>query len=146
MKPVEDVLRTVPLDNPYSRLHINLMYTGRWLQEHFTQLLAPHGLTEPQFNVLRILRGQRGASMHESEVQKRMVHWVDRMAPLTAALEERRWIERAPAGLAITLQGLELLHKLDAAVETQRHEVFSSLKPEEAVLMGQLLDRIRGDR
>lgn len=147
MKPVEDILRTAPLDNPYSRLHVNLMYTGCWLQVRFTKILEPYGLDEPQFNVLRILRGQRGAAMPDAEVQKRMVHFVENFSSLTGRLEEKQWIERIPAtGLAITIKGLELLHRLDAVVETQRHEVFTALKPDEVVLMGQLLDRIRSDQ
>jgi DNA-binding MarR family transcriptional regulator len=150
MKPIEDILQMPPIEDPYLRLHVNLLYTGGWLQNRFTQLLKPYGISEPQFNVLRILRGQRGAAMSLLEVQQRMVHPDSNVSRLIDKLVEKKLVSRVPresnrrkVDLFITEQGMSLLEQMDPIVNDQRQDLLGMLKPEEAITLGRLLDRIR---
>ena len=43
-----------------SRTVINIMYTARQVEENASLVFKAHGLTPQQYNVLRILRGQKG--------------------------------------------------------------------------------------
>ena len=45
--------------NDYHRAIINLTYTVNQLGYQLMQSIKAHGLTEPQYNVLRVLRGFR---------------------------------------------------------------------------------------
>jgi len=47
--------------NEYHKGWINLTYTTKKLSYKFYQSLKEHGLTEQQYNVLRILRGVHSA-------------------------------------------------------------------------------------
>jgi MarR family transcriptional regulator, multiple gene regulator MgrA len=45
--------------NDYHKGMINIVFTFKQLSYVFLQLLKNHGLTEPQYNILRVLRGNR---------------------------------------------------------------------------------------
>ena len=56
-----------------SRTVINLMYTCRQVEEFGTSLFKEHDLTHQQYNVLRILRGQKGKPANLSTITERMI-------------------------------------------------------------------------
>ncbi len=44
--------------NEYHHLRANLLRIGAWLRQEVNTVLEPFGITQQQFNALRILRGQ----------------------------------------------------------------------------------------
>ena len=57
---IEDILKsTVPMDNS-KKIIMNIMYTQNIIAESFNEILKPFDISSEQFNVLRILRGQKG--------------------------------------------------------------------------------------
>ena len=54
-----EIRKRKPFDLPEQEAHLNLLRTGEVLAFPFEQLFAEHGLSGPQYNVLRILRGQK---------------------------------------------------------------------------------------
>lgn len=83
-------------------------------------LLKQHGLTAPQYNVLRILRGAGGAGLRCGDIGVRMIQREPDITRLLDRLERRGLTTRSRARddrravqAAITAAGLELLARLD---------------------------------
>jgi len=55
---IEQEVQQVKFKSEYQKASINLMYTVSSITHHHLQVLKKFGLTTPQFNILRILRGQ----------------------------------------------------------------------------------------
>jgi hypothetical protein len=58
MKMEEVIKSTVALDNDH-KIILNIMYTQNLINENFNELLKPFEISGEQYNVLRILRGQK---------------------------------------------------------------------------------------
>ena len=52
---------------------INMMYTSRYIEDAVMAILKPYDLTIQQYNVLRILRGQKGKPANLCTIQERMI-------------------------------------------------------------------------
>ena len=55
---LEDAIKQKKFGSEYQKLIVNLIYTGNWINEKELILFKKYGLTGPQYNVLRILKGQ----------------------------------------------------------------------------------------
>ena len=62
----------VMTSNYYTAIH-QIIRTGHWITDQISQELKEHDVTEPQFNVLRILRGRKGNPVTVVEIQEQMV-------------------------------------------------------------------------
>ena len=112
---IEDALKLSSNTDLKSKTLINLHYTSRFFEERFASLLKEFDLSVPQFNVLRILRGQKGKPASLACIQERMVdknsnttRLVDKLILKNLVLrkvcpENRRKIE-----ITITIQGQNL--------------------------------------
>ena len=70
---IEDILKsTVPMDNS-KKIILNILYTQSMIAENFNLVLKPFDISGEQYNVLRILRGQKGNPANMSMIQDRMV-------------------------------------------------------------------------
>ena len=67
-----DIKQTIPMQ-PGTRSVVNLMFTARYVEDRSSGIIKQHGLTVQQYNVLRILRGQRGTAANLSTIQERMI-------------------------------------------------------------------------
>ena len=56
--------------------------------------LKPYGISIQQFNVLRILRGQKGVAANLSTVQERMINKMSNTTRLIDKLIEKSFVER----------------------------------------------------
>jgi DNA-binding MarR family transcriptional regulator len=147
---IEEVLKsTVPMDNS-KKIILNVLYTQNVLTESFNEILKPYEISGEQYNVLRILRGQKGNPANMCVIQERMLAKTSNTTRLVDKLllkelvtrevcpENRRKIE-----VSITQKGLDVLKELDPKV-TQHEESFSNnLNAEEIILLTQLLEKYR---
>ena len=70
---IEEVIKsTVKMDNA-KKVILNIMYTQNVIQDHFNELVKPYDLSGEQYNVLRILRGQKGNPANMCVIQERML-------------------------------------------------------------------------
>jgi len=116
------------------------------------EALKPFGLSLPQFNVLRILRGQHGKAANLKTVQERMVHQssnttriVDKLVEKKLAVrcvcpENRRKIE-----MKINESGLSLLKRLDSKVEQAEGNIVRDLDEKEQKTLNTLLEKLLND-
>ena len=129
---------------------INLMYTSRIIEESVLQVIKEHDISTQQYNVLRILRGQKGVAANLSTVQERMI---DKSSNTTRLIDKliikelvKRQIcknNRRKIELFITSQGLALLASLDPITETNNKQQLQKLSEDELQTLNTLLDKLR---
>lgn len=114
-------------------------------------LLRPHGLTEPQYNVLRILRGAGRSGLTCGQIAERMLtrlpditRLLDRLAGEDYVTRSRSQEDRRKVFTQITSAGLELLARLDAPVRALHIRQFSGLSKAELQQLQRLLRKSRG--
>lgn len=152
MPILEELIKTKPIQDPHQRAYLNIMYTGNWLFNRINNALKPFDLTEPQYNVLRILRGQNGASMSLFEVQDRMIQKMSNVSRLIDKLLEKGWVvrteckdNRRKVDISITDAGLNILNEVDPSLRAAFDQIDANLTSEDATTLGNLLDTMRKD-
>ena len=147
---IEDVIKsTVPMEDS-KKIILNIMYTQNILAEKFNELLKPYDISGEQYNVLRILRGQKGNPANMCVIQERMLAKTSNTTRLVDKLllkefvtrevcpENRRKIE-----VSITPKGLDVLKELDPKVTAHEESFSKNLNADEIVLLDQLLEKYR---
>ena len=66
---IEEVIKTRQPMEVATKTVINLMYTSRVVEEAVTSIFKEYNLTNQQYNVLRILRGQKNKPANLSTLQ-----------------------------------------------------------------------------
>ena len=129
---------------------VNIMFTGNWVQKNIAGQLRPFGISLQQHNVLRILRGQYPNPSTLGMIQERMMDRMSNATRLVDKLLDKGLVERGQCqdnrrkvDIVITQKGLDLLGQTDFIIKQFDHE-YKSLSPEEAKLLGELLDKLRG--
>jgi len=119
------------------------------LTEVLSHGLKPMGISIQQFNVLRILRGQKGNPSNLNTVHERMIHKMSNTTRLIDKLidkglvnrnvckENRRKIE-----LFITTEGLSLLKRVDPIVDQIEAEFVASLSNDQHEKMMEILTKL----
>ncbi len=129
---------------------INLTFTVKQLSYNFLQSLKLHGLTEPQYNILRVLRGFRSEGPSSiGFLKERILDRSSDVSRLVDKLYEKGLIDRKEndtdrrqKDVEITEKGLELLVDMQEC-ENQVDDVLHNLTDEEVVELNRLLDKIR---
>ncbi len=141
-----------PFDLPQQAVVLNVLRDNELFQHRFGQLFREYGLTQPQYNALRILRGVRGegGSLPCLEVASRMIAVVPAITRLLDKLEARDLItKRQDAGdrrvwnAAITSKGLNLLAKLDKPLLDMYRALCGHLTRTECNQLVKLLEKAR---
>ena len=104
---------------------INLIYTNSWLNQKHVSMFKPFGLTTPQFNILRILRGQYPAPSTVNLLIDRMLDKSSNASRIVDKLEEKRLVvrkqcrdDRRAVDVYISEEGLSLLTQLDKEMDS----------------------------
>jgi DNA-binding MarR family transcriptional regulator len=113
------------------------------------RLMREHGLTPPQYNVLRILRGE-GKPLPICEVASRMVQVVPGITGLADRLEaaglvrrERSSQDRRVVFVGITPEGVSVLASLDAPLPALEKKLLAGLTQAEQRQLIELLEKVR---
>lgn len=137
------------MDNS-KKIILNVLYTQNVITDNFNELLKPYDLSGEQYNVLRILRGQKGNPANMCVIQERMLAKTSNTTRLVDKLllkdfvtrkvcpENRRKIE-----VLITQKGLDVLKELDPKVIAHEEFFSKNLNAEEIVQLNQLLEKYR---
>jgi len=147
---IEDVIKsTVPMENS-KKIILNIMYTQNILAEKFNELLKHYDISGEQYNVLRILRGQKGNPANMCAIQERMLaktsnttRLVDKLLLKELVTREVCPVNRRKIEVAITQKGLDVLKELDPKVKNHEESFSKNLNEEEIVLLNQLLEKYR---
>lgn len=129
-------------------LFIQLQTAAAEQMEAAAQLFRDHGLTSPQYNVLRILRGA-ATPLTCTEIRDRMWTRDSDVTRLLDRLEKRGMVARCRSSedrralqIGITEQGLKLLAALDKPLELLHQRQFAALSAADRQALSMLLDRL----
>lgn len=130
---------------------IELIVTGTWVQDHLSEALKPYKLSIAQFNVLRILRGQKGKPASLNCVNEKMIHKMSNTTRLIDKLLKKGLVDRiiCPKNrrqieLTITAEGLDLLKELDLVITRTERKLMSRLEEKEIDTLIELLRGVKG--
>jgi DNA-binding MarR family transcriptional regulator len=142
-KIYEEIKQKKPLPIPGQAAAITIFRTADVLRHAVERSLSAFGLSEEQYNVLRILRGAGESGLPTLEVSSRMLsrspnitRLIDRLIAKKLARRSRPKEDRRVVIVSITPQGMELLTHLDGVVD----KVFDNFPPTTKTEMETLLD------
>ena len=146
---IEDEIKQPHFRDEYQKAYINLVYTAGWLQLRQAAAFKPFALTLPQFNILRILRGQHPLPATVALLIDRMLDKTSNASRIVDRLEEKKLVTRTvcPANrravdIRITKAGLELLDKIEETGALQS-PADARLTEDETRQLNVLLDKMR---
>ncbi|MDI9311923.1 MAG: MarR family transcriptional regulator [Limnohabitans sp.] len=151
MKIEEEIKSTVELSLA-KKVLLNLSFTRNVIGDKFLELLKPYDLSSEQYNVLRILRGQKGKPANMACIQERMIartsnttRLVDKL--LTKELVTRKVCpdNRRKMEISITNKGLEVLAQLDPIVIEHENSLAQKLTTDELTQLNYLLEKYRNE-
>ena len=148
---IEDVIKSKNMSLP-SQIVINLAYTSRAVEEALISLLKNYDLTVQQFNVLRILRGQKGEPANLSTIQERMIDRNSNTTRLIDKLIKKQLVKRQVCKdnrrkieVFITEKGLDLLKEIDPIIDQHNNKRVENLSTKELETLNSLLDKLRSN-
>jgi len=143
-------IKQASFSSEQQRLIMNLVFTGNTLSAESNRMFKKHDLTNQQFNVLRILRGQKGSAITVKDIESRMLDKSSNVSRLIDKLLNKEYVERVACcndrrrvDIKIMDQGLTFLSSVDEEVSAIEKKYISAVSVEEAKLMNSLLDKLR---
>ena len=150
MKELEYIIKSNAKLPVAKKTILNVFFTHTFLKEEVQSVLRPFDVSIEQFNVLRILRGQKGKPVNLQDIQERMVNKMSNTTRLVDKLIIKDYVERfickknrRKVEIFITEDGLKLLKEIDPIIEQSENELTSTLNHEELETLNQLLTKIR---
>ena len=152
-KPVSRIYSEIRQGKPFGRpepeLVVVLLRTGDVLHHGIDRALAPRGLSNEQYNALRILRGAGEGGHPTLEISARLIsrspnitRLLDKLIAKGLARRDRDARDRRQAVIRITPKGLKVASGCDQAIEGVLAKLRCLSAAEMRVAVG-LLDRVR---
>ncbi|WBL21710.1 MarR family winged helix-turn-helix transcriptional regulator [Zunongwangia sp. HRR-M8] len=145
----EELLKTNHLADS-KKLVINIMLCADKATSMMNEALKPHEISMQQFNVLRILRGQKGKPANLSTIQDRMVNKMSNTTRLVDKLIKKNLVKRCvceenrrKVEIIITKDGLALLEILDPLVQKVENNFVNALSQKDVAELNNSLEKIR---
>lgn len=146
----QEIRKKRPFDHPEEEAALNLLRTVDAIRAPTERLFAEHGLSDSQYNVLRILRGHGGDGVPCSEIGEQMISRMPDVTRLVDRLEQAKLVERARTAsdrrvvlVRLTDAGRTLLAKLDEPVRQLQVELLGHLTRAELSELTRLLVKLR---
>ena len=147
---IEDEIKQKKFKSEYQKLAVNLLFTHGWLTTFQKKLFENHDITNAQFNILRILRGQHPEPVSINILKERMLDKMSDTSRLVERLRVKGFVnrkickeDRRKSDVKITDKGLKLLKSLDY-IDDSFANIFNNINKSEAKDLNNLLDKLRG--
>lgn len=144
-------IKQTRFDSPAHEAVLNLLVAAAHVRQLVDEAVGAYGLTQAQFNVLRILRGAHPGGYPRGEIATRMIDRAPDVTRLIDRLERQGLVERARSGAdrrqsmaVITGQGLDLLSRIDPAVTRAQKVVGRRLSTNDLRQLSRICERIYG--
>lgn len=129
---------------------LNVLFTHNIIVEKLNAILKPLDISAEQFNVLRILRGQKNKAINMTAIQERMIARNSNTTRLVDKLLIKRYVSRATCAsnrrvieIRILQEGLDVLELLDPLIIAHEQEFAQNLSLEELNQLNILLEKYR---
>ncbi|RWY57091.1 MarR family winged helix-turn-helix transcriptional regulator [Mucilaginibacter gilvus] len=147
---IEEDIKSTNFEDNYHKAAINLSYTYGWMSNISRPKFEQYNLTQQQFNILRILRGQYPKPATVNLLKERMIDKMSDASRIVDRLVQKELVsrctnnkDRRAVDIRISDEGLEILSKMDKEFKT-RDILGENLTEEEAGQLSELLDKMRG--
>ena len=128
-------------------IHLSLVQTK--INETIHSALKPFDISLQQFNVLRILRGQKGVPANLNTINERMVTKMSNTTRLVDKLIIKDFVarqicekNRRKVEIFITETGLEALHEMDAVMTQTEYKLLEGFTENELTQLNELLHKL----
>ena len=145
---VEKTIKTEKKLSLETRTMIHFALVSNKISEQFAMALKPFEVSQQQFNVLRILRGQNNKPANLSTINERMVTKMSNTTRLVDKLifkgYAQRWVcpeNRRKVEIMITAEGEDALSKIDKVIQKTEREIIRNFNKSELEQLNQLLDK-----
>lgn len=149
MKIEKAIQQSTAFPDEWQKLAVNILYTSSWLNTHQLRFFKQFDLTAQQYNILRILRGQKGKPLSIHELTTRMIDPSSNSSRLVDKLKSKKLIDRKTCPndrrqveVILTEEGSELLKVIDVQMPDM-FRIFNSISISEAKQLNALLDKCR---
>src|ERR1700729_4528859 len=123
---IDDEIQSSKFEDNYHKLVINIAYTDSWLSNSFRCKFEKYNLTQQQFNILRILRGQYPKPATINLLKERMVDKMSDASRIVDRLVQKGLVsrctnnkDRRAVDIRISDQGLAILDIMDKEFKTK---------------------------
>jgi DNA-binding MarR family transcriptional regulator len=146
----QEIKRSKPFESLEEEAFLNLQRTSDFLTRKVIDVFKPFGITPPQYNVLRILRGAGENGLITREIGERMLTYVPDATRMLDRLESRNLIcrergveDRRLVTACITPQGFELLADLDGKIQNFHKDILGGCNEDELRQLIEILEKLR---
>src|ERR1700712_2185405 len=122
---IDKEIQSDKFDDNYHRVTVNLFFTHGWLSNVVRGQFEKHNITNQQFNVLRILRGQYPNPATVNLLKDRMIDKMSDASRIVDRLVQKGLVsrctnnkDRRAVDIRISEEGLEILCKMDREART----------------------------
>lgn len=147
---IEKEILSAKFSDSYHKASVNIVFTYHWLHNLLKLEIDQFQITNQQFNILRILRGQHPKPATINILKERMLdkmsdtsRIVDRLVQKELVTRTINAIDRRAADIHITEKGLALLSQIHIE-HNMTAKLKNNLSEAEAEKLSQLLDKLRG--
>ena len=136
-------------ESPAQEALLNLLVAAGHVRQLVDEVCGRHGLTQGQYNVLRILRGVHPSGYPRCEIAARMVERAPDVTRLIDRLERQGFVERVRdesdrrlSVTRITRDGLEVLKRLDAPVSAIHRQLATRVRAADLKALSRICEQI----
>ncbi len=147
---LEELRQKKPFSSRSQEAYLATFRTADDLRRQVAGVLDAYGITNQQYNVLRILRGAGEDGLPTLVIGERMVERTPGVTRLIDRMERKGWVtrrrctsDRRRVWCTISSAGLDLLAELDAPVSAVDRTLLDVLDDSELDTLIGYLDRIR---
>jgi DNA-binding MarR family transcriptional regulator len=147
---IEKEIQNAKFINNYQKVSVNIVYTYNWLNALLKSELNLHKITNQQFNILRILKGQYPKPATINILKDRMFDKMSDASRIVDRLVQKELVtrcvndkDRRAVDILISDKGLNLLKNIFLE-DLMNNSLQNNISEEEAETLSMLLDKLRG--
>ena len=147
---IEKEIKNAKFLNNYQKVSVNIVYTYNWLNSLLKAELDKYQITNQQFNILRILKGQYPKPATVNILKERMLDKMSDASRIVDRLVQKELVTRCfndidmrAVDIVITEKGLNLLKSV-LIEDLITHALQNNITEDEANTLSLLLDKLRG--
>lgn len=129
---------------------LSLQVTVDRLSRRHAEFMSVYGISQKQYNILRILRGAGSNGIPVMEIGRRMIEKspdvsriIDRLIDLGYVKRRRQRNDRRVVIVTITKKGTDLLAAMDKPVNEEVYNTLKNVPEEDLRKLAGLLERVR---
>ena len=146
-------LKQSKFENLDQEVALNLFVTAYFLRSKHEEVMNKYGLTMPQYNVLRILKGVYPEGHPRCDIISRMIEPAPDVTRIIDRLTKEKLVERFNSPddkrlsmTRITEKGIKLLEKANPEVVALGNYISATLSNTEKKTLSDLLEKIYGEQ